>query len=186
MKSADARKETSREAFNLFCTLVGRRQVGKAPGFDPGMRWFESSRPSTYIYENDLTRKGGVILLMRETAIIMANIEQLVHAFIATLRAGNVEKAVTFFSADGRYHEAGTSPFVGHAAIGKCLGAFVALDRPWDFVVDDVISTERNDKAAVVYRFLIEGGNGEQLERAGCALVKRSGEQFVEWREYTG
>jgi anti-sigma B factor antagonist len=25
---------------------MGRSQVGKAPGFDPGMRWFESSRPS--------------------------------------------------------------------------------------------------------------------------------------------
>ena len=28
--------------------LLGRRQVGKAPGFGPGIRWFESSRPSHF------------------------------------------------------------------------------------------------------------------------------------------
>ena len=28
--------------------LLGRSQVGKAPDFDSGMRWFESSRPSHY------------------------------------------------------------------------------------------------------------------------------------------
>ena len=28
--------------------LLGRSQVGKAPDFDSGMRWFESSRPSHF------------------------------------------------------------------------------------------------------------------------------------------
>ena len=27
------------------CTVIGASPSGKAPGFDPGMRWFESSRP---------------------------------------------------------------------------------------------------------------------------------------------
>lgn len=29
--------------------MLGRRQVGKAPGFGPGIRWFESSRPSHFL-----------------------------------------------------------------------------------------------------------------------------------------
>ena len=33
---------------NTCLLLLGRRQVVKAPGFDPGIRRFESSRPSHF------------------------------------------------------------------------------------------------------------------------------------------
>lgn len=38
------------ELIFLYTLLLrlGRRQVGKAPGFGPGIRWFESSRPSHF------------------------------------------------------------------------------------------------------------------------------------------
>lgn len=120
------------------------------------------------------------------TSLLMSDVQQLVQVFIDALRKGDVQKAVSFFTPRGIYHEAGATPFVGHAAIADCLRSFVALDRPWNFVIDDVVYAECDQKAAVVYRFLIEGGDGEQLERAGCALIKLSGEQFAEWREYTG
>ena len=127
---------------------------------------------------------GYTSILQNEVG--MVNVEQLVPEFIDALRAGKVEKAVSFFTPEGIYHEAGANPFVGHAAITTCLRAFVALERPWDFVIDDVIHSQTDTRAAVVYRFLIDGGEGNQLERAGCALVKLSGTKFAEWREYTG
>ncbi len=40
--------------------LMGRRQVVKAPGFDPGIRRFESSRPSHPLgFTHGLSRLSG-------------------------------------------------------------------------------------------------------------------------------
>ena len=39
--------------------LIGPSPSGKAPGFDPGIRWFESSRPSHSLHHSDFVLLAG-------------------------------------------------------------------------------------------------------------------------------
>jgi len=110
---------------------------------------------------------------------------ELVRAFIDRLAAGDVESAVSFFAPDGRFQEAEGPPLVGHAAIRERLSEFLSLGRHWRLEIDDVIEEKNGERAALTYRFIIESEDGEHSERAGCAVIKRSGESFVQWREYS-
>ena len=42
--------------------FIGPSPSGKAPGFDPGIRWFESSRPS-HMIETSLDRLAATRLI---------------------------------------------------------------------------------------------------------------------------
>jgi ketosteroid isomerase-like protein len=116
----------------------------------------------------------------------MQSISELVSGFIEALSASDVERALAYFVPDACYQEAEREPMIGHKAIGDHFRGFVSLSRTWHFHIDDVIQNRTEDAAAIVYRFSIEGRGAEQFERQGCALVKRLGQQFVQWREYKG
>lgn len=47
--------------------LLGCRQVGKAQGFDPCMRWFESSHPSHILIRPRFSGVGSVEAHTRHT-----------------------------------------------------------------------------------------------------------------------
>jgi ketosteroid isomerase-like protein len=90
------------------------------------------------------------------------------------------------FSDDATYREPKKEPIRGREAIGAWFAAYDGSGVVWRFVVDDVIA--ERDRACVVYRFLIAGGEGEPWrERAGCAVVQLDAQgKIAEWREYSG
>jgi hypothetical protein len=84
------------------------------------------------------------------------------------------------------YREPKKEPIHGRDAIGAWFAAYERSGVVWRFVVDDVISDD--DRACVVYRFLIAEGDGASWrERAGCATVRLDAHgRIAEWREYSG
>ncbi|MDQ6943506.1 MAG: nuclear transport factor 2 family protein [Candidatus Eremiobacteraeota bacterium] len=107
-------------------------------------------------------------------------------AVLAAFTRGDLAAAAAVFAEHATYREARKPPVHGQAAVAAHFAAFAALETAWEFLVDDVIVD--GDRACVVYRFALPGGDGKvRLERAGCALVRLDGRgQIAEWREYEG
>jgi ketosteroid isomerase-like protein len=99
---------------------------------------------------------------------------------------GDLAAAAAAFAADATYREAGKPAVRGRDAVAAHFARFAESGAAWRFLVDDVIAD--GDRACVVYRFAVAGGDGEAWrERAGCALVRFDGRgQITQWREYEG
>jgi ketosteroid isomerase-like protein len=99
---------------------------------------------------------------------------------------GNLPDAVACFSEGASYVEARKDAIRGRAAIAAEFARFAGTGVPFRFTIDDVIAA--GDRACVVYRFAVRGGDGEPWrERAGCATVRFDERgQIEEWREYEG
>ncbi len=108
------------------------------------------------------------------------------NGFIAALQRRDVDAAVDYFTDDGVYQEAGALALVGRGAIAACLAGFIAIERPWDFVIDQVITNTDAQRAAVLYRFVIDSGSEQAQERSGCVIITQAGDRFASWREYAG
>jgi ketosteroid isomerase-like protein len=107
-------------------------------------------------------------------------------AVLDAFARGDLAAAAAEFAEHGAYREARKPRVHGRAAVAEHFARFAASGAPWEFLVDDVIAAA--DRACVVYRFAVAGGQGEaRLERAGCALVRFDERgQIAEWREYEG
>jgi ketosteroid isomerase-like protein len=105
---------------------------------------------------------------------------------LAAFARGDLRAATAGFAEDAEYREARKPALQGQAAVAAHFARFAASGAAWEFLVDDVIAD--GDRACVVYRFVVPGGDGGgRLERAGCALVRLDGRgQIAEWREYEG
>jgi limonene-1,2-epoxide hydrolase len=114
----------------------------------------------------------------------MESTKELVCGFIERLVAGDVESAVSCFAPASCFQEAEGRPLTGHAAIRARLSEFVASGRRWRMEIDEVFEGKTVERAAVTYRFIIESQDGKHSERAGCAVIERSGSRIVQWREY--
>ena len=99
---------------------------------------------------------------------------------------GDLSAAAAGFAEHAAYREVRKPAIHGRAAVAAHFARFAASGAAWSFHVDDVIVSA--DRACVVYRFAMPGGDGQaRLERAGCALVRLDGRGHItEWREYEG
>jgi ketosteroid isomerase-like protein len=99
---------------------------------------------------------------------------------------GDLAAAAAEFAEHAVYREARKPGVRGQPAVAAHFARFAASGTAWRFLVDDVIVD--GDRACVVYRFAVPGGDGTGwLERAGCALVRLDGRGHIaEWREYEG
>jgi len=106
-------------------------------------------------------------------------------AVLGAFARGTVDGVAERFADDGTYSEPRKAPIRGRAAIAAEFARF-ADGVPFRFQVDHVLAS--GDRACVVYRFAIPGGDGEPWrERAGCATVRFDERgQIAEWREYDG
>ncbi len=110
----------------------------------------------------------------------------VLRTLLAAFADGDLAAAAACFADDGRYREAHESPVSGRSAIAEHFARYDATGVPWRFDADEVF--EHGERACVVYRFAVGGGDGQPWrERAGCATV-RFGERGLieEWREYEG
>lgn len=105
---------------------------------------------------------------------------------LEALRTGSLSAAAACFSAGATYREAHKEAIRGRDAIAKHFARFASSAGGWTFAVDVLIRD--GDRACVVYRFQLAGGEGDpQRERAGCATVRLDERGTIaEWREYEG
>ena len=105
---------------------------------------------------------------------------------LAAFARGELTGVADRFSEDATYREARKAPIRGRSAIAAEFTRYAASRTVWRFEVDEVIAG--TDRACVVYRFALPGGEGEPWrERAGCATVRFDARgQIAEWREYEG
>ena len=109
---------------------------------------------------------------------------ELLDELIEAWRKADAQRAAMFFAEDGDYHEAGHVPIAGRAAIAQHFAKFFRDGPAWRLEVDDVVV--EGERAAVSYRFFIEGDARGWRERAGCAMVERRNGAIGLWREYHG
>lgn len=100
--------------------------------------------------------------------------------------SGEVDGAAASFAEDATYQEPRKAPIRGREAIAAEFARFAATGVPFRLDVDEVIGDA--ERACVVYRFKVGGGEGEPWrERAGCATVHfDAGGRIAAWREYEG
>jgi ketosteroid isomerase-like protein len=105
---------------------------------------------------------------------------------LAAFSSGRLSGTAAWFADDAVYQEKDRSVVRGRAAIAEHFRQFGASGRAWKFIVEDVLRD--GERACVVYRFAVAGGEGEPWrERDGCATVRfDKGGLIAEWREYQG
>ena len=113
-------------------------------------------------------------------------VPEALAAVLEIFGRGEVNGAAAWFAEDATYREARKPPLRGRDAIAAQFERFGATGAPFRFEVDDVIGN--GDRACVVYRFAVPGGEGEPWrERAGCATVQFDEHgRIAAWREYEG
>jgi predicted SnoaL-like aldol condensation-catalyzing enzyme len=111
-------------------------------------------------------------------------LEGLISELLAAWTSGDALRASAFFAPDGVYTEPQSGSVYGREAILTYFLRFFREGPPWRLEIDETIA--EGDRAAVKYRFFVQGPNGEWRERPGCAFVRRSGGLIAEWREYDG
>ena len=99
-------------------------------------------------------------------------------------RDGDALRSAAHFALDGTYREAGRLPISGREAIVAHFTTFFRDGPRWEFSVDETLV--EGNRAAVRYRFAIQGPDGSWRERGGCAFVGFVDGTIVEWREYEG
>jgi len=116
----------------------------------------------------------------------MTNVADGLAGVLAAFARGDLTAAAAGFGERVTYCEARKPAVHGRSAVAAHFARFAATGAAWQFLVDDVITN--GDRACVVYRFVVPGGDGTaRLERAGCALVRLDARgQIAEWREYEG
>ena len=107
--------------------------------------------------------------------------EHLTSLF-AAWEHGDALRAAAHFAADGSYSEAGRPATQGRDAIASHFTRFFRDGPAWRFMVDTVLV--EGERAAVAYRFALEGAPGTWRERAGCAMVRFAEGAITEWQEY--
>ncbi len=164
---------------------MGCRQVGKAPDFDSGMRWFESSHPSTTA--TGRLSRGGSSFFCETTTMTT---RERVAAAVAAMQAADAPAACAHFAHDARYVEAKRETLVGRAAIEAHFARFFHHVPSFRFVVDAVVVEEA--RAVVLYKFGVTrrvgsaGSDFLQTERDGCAFVVVRNDGIALWKEYEG
>ena len=116
----------------------------------------------------------------------MTTVAQGLTDVLAAFARGDLTAAAAGFVEDATYREARKPAICGRAAVAAHFARLRGSGATWAFAVDDVIADR--DRACVVYRFTVAGGDGKgRLERAGCALVRLDERGHIaEWREYEG
>jgi nuclear transport factor 2 (NTF2) superfamily protein len=109
---------------------------------------------------------------------------QLLESLFDAWRSGDALRAVAHFSLEGAYHEAHADPLVGRDAIVAHFTRFFREGPAWRFAPEETIV--EGNRAAVRYRFEVEGRGGAWHERTGCAFVTFADGVIVEWREFEG
>jgi ketosteroid isomerase-like protein len=136
---------------------------GKARDFESCIRWFESSHPSQ---TSGMTKREALDRLF------------------AAWRTGDALRSGAHFAADGVYREARGAALMGRSAIVEHFTKFFRDGPRFEFHVDDTLV--EGERAAVRYRFAVEGADGTWRERTGCAFVKFVDGTISEWHEYEG
>jgi len=113
-------------------------------------------------------------------------IRRTLAAVLDAFARGALSDAAAYFSEGATYAEARKDAIRGRTAIAAEFARFAGAGVPFRFALNDVIA--EGDRACVVYRFAVGGGDGEPWrERAGCATVRFDERgQIEEWREYEG
>jgi ketosteroid isomerase-like protein len=108
----------------------------------------------------------------------------MIEDFIAACRAGDEARAVAHFTAEGVFREPDRAQLVGRSAIRDHFARFFHHGPQWRWSIDEIL--EAGDRSTVVYRFALQGSNGEWREHDGCAVVTFEGEAIAVWREFRG
>lgn len=111
-------------------------------------------------------------------------LDDVVNGLVDAWRIGDAHRAAAYFAPDGVYHEAGNEAIVGREEIAAHFVRFFRDGPRWRLDVDEVLG--RGDRAAVCYRFAVEGAGNAWRERAGCAVVVLRDGLVGLWREYQG
>ncbi len=146
----------------IFSGLVGVSPSGKAGDFESSIRWFESSHPS---HRTVTTREA-------------------LDGLFAAWRTGDALRSGAHFALEGVYREAGRAPLAGREAIVEHFTKFFRDGPRYELYVDDTLV--EGERAAVRYRFAVEGKDGVWRERPGCAFVTFADGTIAEWHEYEG
>jgi uncharacterized protein (TIGR02246 family) len=97
-------------------------------------------------------------------------------------RAGDALRSAAHFASDATYREARGTAIEGRDAIAAHFTRFFRDGPHWRFEVDEVLV--EGDRAAVRYRFSIEGPPGTWREKEGCAFAEFRDGTLAQWREY--
>lgn len=108
----------------------------------------------------------------------------LMKGLVAAWIAGDASGAAAHFTENATYQEAGHAPITGRPAIAAHFAHFFSGTRQWRFDLDETVV--QNERAALCYRFAIEGESGSWRERAGCAYMRLCNGLIALWREYEG
>lgn len=111
----------------------------------------------------------------------MTDNEKIVRDFIAAWSRLDVEEILTYFAADGVYHNIMLKPVAGHAALRPYIGAFLKswTATQWDVVrmasTGDTVFAERVDRTR-------SGERGVDLPC--CGVFEMQGGKIKVWRDY--
>jgi ketosteroid isomerase-like protein len=111
-------------------------------------------------------------------------VEALVRELAGAWGKNDALRAAAFFAPDGVYAQPGHAPVCGREAILAYFLRFFREGPPWRMAVDHVIV--QGERAALVYRFSVQGNDNRWQEREGCAVVRMHDGLIAEWREYDG
>jgi ketosteroid isomerase-like protein len=109
---------------------------------------------------------------------------ELLDSLFAAWRSGDALRAVAHFDEHGAYREVGAEAVSGRDAIAAHFTRFFRDGPAWRFQPDETIV--EGDRAAVRYRFEVEGRDGIWRERTGCAFITFADGVIAEWREFEG
>jgi ketosteroid isomerase-like protein len=111
---------------------------------------------------------------------------EALESVLGAFGRGELDGVAAWFAEDATYQEARKTPIRGREAIAAEFARFAATGVPFRFEVDELILNA--ERACVVYRFAVPGGEGERWrERAGCATVRFDERgRIAAWREYEG
>jgi uncharacterized protein (TIGR02246 family) len=109
---------------------------------------------------------------------------EALESLFAAWRTGDALRAAAHFASDGLYREARRDPIVGRDAIVAHFTRFFRDGPAWQMHAEHIIVEA--DRAAVRYRFALQGSDGEWRETEGCAFVTFADGTIAEWREYEG
>jgi uncharacterized protein (TIGR02246 family) len=109
---------------------------------------------------------------------------ELFESLFAAWRSGDALRAVAHFAPEAVYREARGDAVIGREAITAHFTRFFRDGPTWRFEPQEAIV--EGERAAVRYRFHVEGRDGIRHEREGCAFVTFADGLITEWREYEG
>jgi limonene-1,2-epoxide hydrolase len=111
----------------------------------------------------------------------MAANEQIVRDFIASWSRLNADEIVSFFTADGVYHNMMAKPVAGHDALRRFIGGFIKdwTKTDWDVLNiacrGDIVMVERLDRTRV---------GDKRVDLPCCGVFEMQDGKIKAWRDY--